>query len=178
MKAKKFFELFLITILMIPPLASLAQDTPLKIPWTLENVKSKLKEGMVFTFERKGSDENGKTLSGTETWEYKRVNEKGIFMIKNQKGPGGKEESPTSVSLDWKNSTPFFSGANTKKVLRQERINVPAGSFNTVVIEVSDVFGRKRTYWAIPELPGVYAKIHDQAKGQDIILTLKSIQGL
>jgi hypothetical protein len=51
--------------------------------------------------------------------------------------------------------------------VKLESVQVPAGTFDTVVVELRDFFGAHQTVWLIKDKPGIYAKVVDHGNQQD-----------
>jgi hypothetical protein len=59
------------------------------------------------------------------------------------------------------------------KILRTEKVEVPAGSFDCTVVELKSMFGDIKTVWMINNKPGKYAKVTQDK----LVYELKSISG-
>lgn len=146
-----------------PPSASLFEG----LPWTLDGIKEIYQEGATLIYARSGIDKDGATVSGTHTFEVKEItpqviNIDSIFDDGMRKGTG-------SNTYDWDRAVflESFPGSDSTEfsVTGNETVTVPAGMFETTVVEVTNSFFKTReTYWLIDDQPGVYAKWVDYGK--------------
>jgi hypothetical protein len=140
----------------------------LALPWTIDALKAQLKMGTVLTYDVSGTDIAGKevtdefiaTVKGTDD-RTARVNE---YRVSNQADPVSKQVK----TLDWSTLSPLFSIERAEATpLRTETVEVAAGSFETVVVDVKGYFGAHITAWMIVDKPGVYARVEDHGNANE-----------
>jgi hypothetical protein len=139
----------------------------LELPWTIDALKE-MPMGTVATYSVSGLDAKGKEVTDTYIATFKggddksaRVNE---FLVSNKEDP----VSSQVKTLDWSQLSPLFSIERPEsKVLRRETVEVPAGSFETVVVDINGFFGAHNTVWMIADKPGVYAKVEKHANANE-----------
>ena len=60
----------------------------------------------------------------------------------------------------WGKLSPFFHVDQSETTLtKKESVQVPAGTFDCVVADLKDFFGKQLTVWMVVDKPGVYAKV-------------------
>ena len=133
----------------------------LEIPWSVDSMKAKLEMGLTLEYAVSGTDAKGKPVEDTYLAQVKATNPEGISVIAYHGSAKG-EAAKQLQTLDWGKLSPFFVVEKPEStVLRRESVTVPAGSFETVVVELKGFFGAHRTVWMIDDRPGVYAKVVD-----------------
>lgn len=151
--------------------AKKAKEGVLEHPWSFDGVKTNLKIGTKLAWEMTGTDKKGKPISDTlhgeihghddldvKIMEYKESQKKIPAVMQPQGHPWGK-------------LSPFFHVDQSEtKLLRKESVQVPAGTFDCVVTEVTGFFGNHLTVWMIADQPGIYAKVvqHPNTKNDDV----------
>lgn len=147
--------------------AQLKKDDVLEIPWTVDSMKAKLEMGLTLEYAVSGTDAKGKAVEDTYLAEVKATNPDGIGVIAyhgSAKGDAAKQLQ----TVDWGKLSPFFVVERPQsQVLRKETVTVPAGTFETVVVELKGFFGAHRTVWMVEEKPGVYAKVVDHPNASE-----------
>ena len=147
--------------------AQLKKDDVLEIPWTVDSMKAKLEMGLTLEYAVSGTDAKGKAVEDTYLAEVKATNPDGIGVIAyhgSAKGGAAKQLQ----TVDWGKLSPFFVVERPQsQVLRKETVTVPAGTFETVVVELKGFFGAHRTVWMVEEKPGVYAKVVDHPNASE-----------
>lgn len=144
--------------------ASAQEEAAQEIPWTAADLQEAFSVGTRFVYARSGTDTRGREAAGTHHFEVKSTSEQVVDIDSIWEDAG--ERGSSLQSLLWKDAIFLFSFSNAQaKVLGTEQVETPLGSFDTVVVEVSDdFFGNRQTYWMIPERPGAYAKVVDHGK--------------
>lgn len=138
--------------------ATEAVDRPLKMPWTVEAVAAATKPGRKTIYRREGVDDDGTPVAGRLVLEV-LPSEDGRFVIdRSFLADDGSAVSAGIISTDAPGITPFFSMGNDFEIQRWEEVEVPAGTFECLVVVVESFFGGRWTYWLVPDQPGVYAR--------------------
>lgn len=139
----------------------------LEIPWSWEQLKQ-MPIGMKVVYSLSGTDAKGKEV--TDTWTA-------TLQVNTDKEAGAsayresEKDSPLAKQVarhDWTKASPFFwvEKAETE-VAKREKVAVPAGEFECVVVEQKGFFGAHITAWMIADEPGVYAKVVDHGNANE-----------
>lgn len=152
------------------------------IPWSLDGLKKTYGVGTRLSYSRSGTDDDGQPVGGTHTFEVTDARDL-VVSIDSVWKDGGKKGTGFN-QYEWEKAVFLEShpGSSSTEfsVKGSETVEVPAGSFETVVVEVSNSFFRTRdTYWLIVDQPGVYAKWVDHGKQDepaDIVMELVEIE--
>jgi len=164
--------------IVISAAVALAQ-TSASAPWSEKELRAALQPGFTTVYDRTGTNDKGKAVSGTQRFEVKEVYEPTVAIDSTWEDPGTKERSSGNKELQWKNARFMASFSNSEsRVLGSEKVETPAGTFDTVKVEVTnDFFKTRQIYWMIPDQPGVYARYEDFGKNgnQDIVMTLRKV---
>ena len=68
------------------------------------------------------------------------------------------------ATVQWSKFSPMFALEKPEhELVERTKITVPAGEFDTVVVELKDFFGNAKTVWMVVDKPGVYAKVVEKA---------------
>jgi hypothetical protein len=151
------------------------------LPWTVEGVKQAYAVGTKLSYGRSGTGSGGQEVGGTHSFLVTGASDL-VVEIDDVWEDGPESNGGTSV-LEWDRAVfleSFPGSPDTRfEVLGEERVETPAGTFDTVVVEVTNgFFGTRDTYWLIEDQPGVYAKWVDHGKTGDeanLVMTLESI---
>lgn len=150
------------------------------LPWTVEELKQALRPGVKITYSRSGVDDDGNEVGGTSVFEVVEVTEQQVHIAASWEDPLNGERGSGPKEIDWASAMflESFSGSEVE-VVGTERVETPAGVFDTVVVELThDFFGETQRYWLIPDQPGVYARVVDygeEDEDREIVLTLEGV---
>ena len=140
--------------------AKKAKAGVLEHPWTFDEVKAGLPIGTALAYAMSGTNAKGKPVSDRMLAEVKGSSDtdvKVLFFKESQKGDAAVTQ-PQGYA--WDKLSPYFHVERSEaKILRPETVQVPAGSFDCVVADVTGFFGNNYTVWMIVDKPGVYAKV-------------------
>src|SRR5690606_35416525 len=115
-----------------------------------------------------GTDAKGKAVEDEFVWEIKGTDDKSVKVNQHRKSQIDDPVSKQVATLDWTEMAPCFSMEKpTHEVSGRENVTVDAGSWETVVTDAKDFFGNHRTFWMIPDQPGVYAKVVDHGNANE-----------
>ena len=150
------------------------------LPWTLQGLKDTYTVGTKIVYSRSGTTADGGEAAGVHTFEVTEVTEL-IVGIDSVWEDGGRSSGFNTYS--WDDAVFLESNPGSDKtefeVLGNEQVETPVGTFDTVVVEVTNSFFEARdTYWLISDQPGVYAKWVDHGKVDDeanIVMTLQEV---
>ena len=140
--------------------AKKAKENVLENPWHFDEVKSTLVIGTLLEYEITGTDAKGDPVEdglhaevvGGDTMDAKILQ----YKKSQEKLPAVKQPQ----GHPWANLSPFFWVEQSEvKVDRRETIEVPAGSFDCVVADITGFFGNHLTVWMIEDKPGIYAQV-------------------
>lgn len=134
----------------------------LELPWTIDELRTGLEMGTTVDYAVTGVDAKGKKVEDTFFGVLKKNSEKEVGVTKYL-GKMAKDPIASQVaSLEWGSFSPFFPMEKPEhELVKVENVQVAAGSFNTVVVELKDFFGAHQTVWMIRDKPGIYAKVVD-----------------
>ncbi len=142
----------------------------LELPWTSDSTKAALEMGTAVEYAVSGTDAKGKPVQDTYYGVIKANNPSDVgvnkYLGKMAKDPVAKQVA----TLPWGSFSPFFPMEKPEhELVKLETVEVPAGTFDTVVVELRDVFGAHQTAWLIKDKPGIYAKVveHGNANMED-----------
>lgn len=153
-----------------------------EIPWTLDGLKKAYVTGTRLSYSRSGTDDDGAPVGGTHTFEVTEVGGQ-VVSIDSVWQDGGRKGTGFN-QYEWEKAVFLESNPGASdtvfSVKGTETVVVPSGSFETVVVEVSNSFFRTRdTYWLIVDQPGVYAKWVEHGKEDapaNIVMELVDIE--
>jgi hypothetical protein len=139
----------------------------LEHPWTFETVRDAMDMGTVLVYKRSGKDINGKKIDDQFRWVVRSSSPSEVATSGTVVGGGEGQPSGEVAKAKWTQDSPFFALENPKRTLvKREKVTVPAGEFDCVVVELQGFFGNRKTLWLIPDKPGVYAKVHEHRNEQ------------
>ena len=161
MKKLSIFPFIILGIILTTAFVTFAKDA--SFPWTAKAIKNATTVGEILIYKMSGTDKNG--VAQNYDFHYKVVKIDGNNIeLKSRKidtvdgkqyGDGSHE---TIFAKD--GTSPYFDEMRPKlKVLRTEKVEVPAGSFDCTVVEMKSMFGDIKTVWMINDTPGVYARV-------------------
>jgi len=151
--------------------AKKAKEGVVEHPWAFDTVKANLKIGTTLTYAMEGTDAKGKPI---EDQLHGEIHGHDDLDVKIMQYKDSQKDIPAVMQPQghpWGKLSPFFHVDQSEtKLLRTESVQVPAGTFDTVVAEVSGYFGNHMTVWMITDQPGVYAKVvdHPNTKNDDV----------
>lgn len=151
------------------------------LPWTLEDLQQAFRPGVKITYSRSGTNDEGEEVGGTSVFEVVEATEQQVHIAASWEDPLNQEWGSGPIETDWESAMflESLSGAEIE-VVGSERVEIPAGVFDTVVVELThDFFGTTDRYWLVPDQPGVYARVVDYGKEEDdqeIVLTLQEVR--
>lgn len=159
-----------------------AQEDSAAIPWTVEGLRETFVPGTRITYSREGTNSKGEEIvGGNLTLDVTEATEQivGFTRVAHDPGLGTGTGYP---NLKWEDAMFLisFSGGEAT-VVGEEQVETPAGTFDTVVVEVThDFFDTKHVYYMIADQPGVYAKFIDYGKEREgeesnIVMTLEEV---
>jgi hypothetical protein len=142
-------------------------DKPKKLenPWDRTAVKETMKMGTTLVYKQTGKDAAGKDVQDDYQCMIKASSAEGAGVLCNGIHHPSKDKGANEVATTpWTDLSPFFAveQPQTKLVARAD-LTVPAGTFDTIEIEVKGFFGDDYTFWLIADKPGVYAKVIKRA---------------
>jgi len=168
--------------------AKKAKEGVLEHPWTFDQVKAGLPIGTALTYEVAGKNAKGKPVKDRVLAEVKGSSDTDVKVLQYKESQKGDAAVTQPQGFAWDKLSPFFHVDRSEtKVLRKESVEVPAGTFDCVVADVTGFFGNNLTVWMIVDKPGIYAKVVEhpntgaptEGKGKDqteITYTLVSIE--
>jgi hypothetical protein len=142
-------------------------DKPKKLehPWERSGVSESMKLGTTLVFKQTGKDAAGKDVEDDYQCMVKSSSADGAGVVCNGINHPSKDKGANEVATTpWTEFSPFFAVEQpTPKLIGRADLTVPAGTFDTVEIEVKGFFGDDYTFWLIADKPGVYAKVIKRA---------------
>lgn len=129
------------------------------LPWMYDDVKGSIKGGSKFVYALSGKDAEGKEVSDTFECKVKSTSDAdaGIACARVDNPAKGAGELAT---VEWSQFSPMFALEKPKhELLERAEVEVPAGKFDTVVVELEDFFGNRKKVWMVVDQPGVYAQV-------------------
>lgn len=142
-------------------------DKPKKLehPWERSAVAEAMKAGTTLTYKQTGKTIEGKDVEDDFKCVVKSATANDVSVlcdgVNHPSEDKGAKEAPT---LSWTEFSPFWAVEQPQTTLKSRAdLTVPAGTFDTVEIEVKGFFGDDYTFWLIADKPGVYAKVHKRA---------------
>lgn len=150
--------------------AKKAKEGVLEHPWNFDSVKANLKIGTTLTYSMEGSNKKGKPI---EDQLHGEIHGHDDLDVKIMEYKESKKNIPAVMQPQghpWGKLSPFFHVDQSEvKLLRKESVQVPAGSFDCVVADITGFFGNHLTVWMINDQPGVYAQVvqHPNTKNED-----------
>lgn len=150
--------------------AKKAKEGVIEHPWSFDGVKTSLKIGTVLTYDMDGVDAKGKPVADRLLGEIAGHDELDVKILEYKESQKKVPAVMQPQGHPWNKLSPFFwVERNETKVLRKETVQVPAGSFDCVVAEVTGFFGNHLTVWMIADQPGIYAQVieHPNTKASE-----------
>lgn len=147
-----------------------AKEGTLEHPWKFEDVEGSLKIGLVLDYEITGTDIKGEPVEDRLHAEIVGHEKLDIKILEYKQSQASTPAVTQPQGHPWSNLSPFFHVEQNKvKLERKESIEVPAGTFDCVVADVSGYFGKHLTVWMIADKPGIYAQVveHPNAKSAE-----------
>jgi hypothetical protein len=142
-------------------------DKPKKLehPWEKSGVQAGMKLGTTLVYKQTGKDAAGKDVEDDFQCQIKAASADGAGVVCNGINHPSKDKGANEVATTpWTDFSPFWAVEQpTSKLISRGDITVPAGTFDTVEIEVKGFFGDDYTFWLIADKPGVYAKVIKRA---------------
>ena len=156
----------------------------LEHPWRADQMRGTLKGGTKLTYKQTGKDAAGKDVEDDYACTVKTSTEREVGTVCNGVNHPSKDKGANEVAtLEWSEYSPFFAVSKpTAKLVERADLTVPAGTFDTVQVELTDFFGASYTVWMIADKPGVYAKVHKHANTNteedktDLVFELAAIE--
>jgi hypothetical protein len=140
--------------------AKKAKEGVLEHPWTFDEVKASLVIGTALAYEMSGKNAKGKTVSDRLLGEVKGSSDTDVKVLQYKESQKGDPAVTQPQGYAWDKLSPFFHVERSEtKVLRTESVQVPAGTFDCVVADVTGFFGNSYTVWMIVDKPGIYAQV-------------------
>lgn len=142
-------------------------DKPKKLehPWEKSGVRESMKLGTTLVYKQTGKDAAGKDVEDDFQCQVKSSSADGAGVVCNGINHPSKDKGANEVATTpWSDFSPFWAVEQpTPKLISRGDITVPAGTFDTVEIEVKGFFGDDYTFWLIADKPGIYAKVIKRA---------------
>jgi hypothetical protein len=143
-------------------------DKPKKLehPWERSSVSETMKLGTTLVYKQTGKDAAGKDVEDDYQCVIKSASATdGAGVLCNGVNHPSKDKGANEVATTpWTEFSPFFAVEQPQaKLIGRADLTVPAGTFDTVEIEVKGFFGDDYTFWLIADKPGVYAKVIKRA---------------
>jgi hypothetical protein len=142
-------------------------DKPKKLenPWERGAVKETMKMGTTLVYKQTGKDAAGKDVEDDYQCQVKASSAEGAGVLCNGVNHPSKDKGANEVATTpWTDLSPFFAVEQPQtKLISRGDLTVPAGTFDTIEIEVKGFFGDDYTFWLIADKPGVYAKVIKRA---------------
>jgi hypothetical protein len=144
-----------------------AAEKPKKLahPWEHGGVSEMMKLGTTLVYKQTGKDIAGKDVEDDYQCVIKSSSADGAGVVCNGINHPSKDKGANEVATTpWTAFSPFFAVEQpTPTLIGRADLTVPAGTFDTVEIEVKGFFGDDYTFWLIADKPGVYAKVIKRA---------------
>lgn len=142
-------------------------DKPKKLenPWERSGVSETMKLGTTLVYKQTGKDAAGKDVEDDYQCTIKSSSADGAGVLCNGINHPSKDKGANEVATTpWTELSPFFAVEQPQtKLIGRADLTVPAGTFDTIEIEVKGFFGDDYTFWLIADKPGVYAKVIKRA---------------
>jgi hypothetical protein len=146
------------------------ESDKLELPWTPDAMQASLQMGLQLEYKVVGTDAKGKPVEDTYFAEVKGSSPSEVGVSQYL---GAMKDEPIAgqvAKTPWDQFSPFFLVERAEhELVKQESVTVPAGTFDTVVVELQGFFGAHKTVWMIKDKPGIYAKVvdHGNTKEED-----------
>jgi hypothetical protein len=140
--------------------AKKAKEGVLEHPWTFDEVKASLVIGTALAYEMTGTNAKGKPVSDRLLGEVRGEDGSTVKILEYKESQKGDPAVTQPQGHPWAKQSPFFWVEQSEtKLLRSESVQVPAGTFECVVADVTGFFGNNLTVWMIADKPGIYAQV-------------------
>lgn len=140
----------------------------LELPWSFAQVRDTLVIGTTLTYAMSGTNAKGKKVEDGYLAEIKGADDKEVRFVAYRRSQESNPAVKQIQSVRWTTWSPLFAVEQAEHtLLRREKVEVPAGSFDTVVVELKGFFGQHLTVWMVQERPGVYAKVIEHANASE-----------
>lgn len=140
--------------------AKKAKEGVVEHPWSFDGVKASLKIGTVLVYEMEGTNAKGKPVSDRLHGEIAGHDDLDVKILEYKESQKNVPAVMQPQGHPWVKLSPFFwVEQSDTTILRKETVQVPAGSFECVVAEITGYFGNHLTVWMIADKPGIYAKV-------------------
>jgi hypothetical protein len=141
------------------------KEKKLEHPWAVDALADVLKPGTKLTYKQKGKDAAGKDVEDDYACVVKTATGSDVGTVCNGVNHPSKDKGANEVAtVAWSAYSPFFGISDpTAELVERADLTVPAGTFDTVQVKVTDFFGNSYTFWMIADKPGIYAKVHKHA---------------
>lgn len=140
----------------------------LELPWSFTQVRDTFVIGTKLAYAMTGTNAKGKKVDDAFLAEVKGADDKEVRFVAYRRSQESNAAVKQIQSLRWTTWSPLFSVEQAEHtLLRRETIEVPAGSFDTVVVELKGFFGQHFTVWMVQDRPGVYAKVIEHANAAE-----------
>jgi hypothetical protein len=144
--------------------AKKAKEGVLEHPWTFDAVKGSLVNGTALTYEMTGTNAKGKPVSDRLLGEVRGEDGSTVKILEYKESQKGDPAVTQPQGHPWAKQSPFFWVEQSEtKLLRTESVQVPAGTFECVVADLTGFFGNHFTVWMIADKPGIYAQVVEHA---------------
>lgn len=144
------------------------ESDALEIPWSIDELKEAMKMDTVATYQVSGVDEKGKDVQDTYTVTVKGTGDDGTKINAFHQSDADEPIATQVATHPWSNLSPMFAVDKPEtEVVAREKVEVPAGTFDAVVVEIRGFFGAHRTVYMIPDQPGIYAKVIDHGNDKE-----------
>ncbi len=145
--------------------ADAPKEKKLELPWMAEQLHDAMPLGLVLTYQQTGKDQKGKDVADDYRCEIKFSSAQEVGTVCNGVKFPSKDKGANEVAkAQWNAFSPFFGVSQpTHTLVERADLTVPAGTFDTVKVELADFFGASYTVWMIADKPGIYAKVHKHA---------------
>ncbi|MFV8754523.1 hypothetical protein ACNOYE_28575 [Nannocystaceae bacterium ST9] len=146
-------------------------EKKLELPWRTDQMHDAMPLGTAVTFKQTGKDAKGKDVEDDYRCEIKFSSASEVGTVCNGVKFPSKDKGANEVAkAEWNEFSPFFAVSRPEHTLVERAdLTVPAGTFDTVKVELKDFFGASYTVWMIADKPGLYAKVlkHPNAGVED-----------
>lgn len=140
--------------------AKAAKKGVLEHPWTFDGLKVGLPIGTILEYEIAGTDAKGKPVKDRLHAEVAGQDDNDVKILEYKQSQKDIPAVMQPQGHPWTKLSPFFWVEKVEvKLLRRESVQVPAGSFECMVADLSGFFGNHLTVWMVIDKPGVYAKV-------------------
>src|SRR5690606_7030071 len=125
------------------------KEKQLEHPWAVDAMAGSLKAGTKLTYKQTGKDAAGKDVEDDYACVVKTATATEVGTVCNGVNHPSKDKGANEVAtVEWSQYSPFFAVSQpTAKLVERADLTVPAGSFDTVQVELQDFFGNSYTVW-------------------------------